>query len=426
MKGRLTFLLLSALALAAAVLLSIYPESTVINTEDFEPVDDVSVMIATDLHYLAPELTDHGACFQSVIRNADGKMTEYAEEILEAFIQQVIKEAPDALILSGDLTFNGEAVSHRILAKQLQTVKDAGISVLVLPGNHDMDNPMAAQFEGDGFRRAESVTAEEFTEIYGPFIDQRALAKDTASLSYTAELTPNLRVLLVDVNTAETPGAVSKATLSWVEAQLQDAADAGAWVLAVSHQNVLVHNSLFTDGYVLDGAQRLLALYERYPVICNLSGHIHLQHIAESEKGFREIATSSLAVCPNQYGILRLDGRTAHYQTVPLVLSFNEPGGCTGELSSTDFTSASRQFFWNNGYRQALEALGGIDGAQSLAAFFADVNTAYFAGRMDALTWDAGRFDSWQEISCFFSYYLKSIADDGFRNHTTISFGLEE
>ena len=105
MKGRLTFLFLSALILTAAVAFSARQDSAVITTEHFEPVDAVSVMVTTDLHYLAPELTDHGACFQKVIQNADGKMTGYAEDILEAFIQQTILKAPDALILSGDLIF---------------------------------------------------------------------------------------------------------------------------------------------------------------------------------------------------------------------------------------------------------------------------------------------------------------------------------
>ena len=31
------------------------------------------VITATDLHYLAPELTDHGECFWRVMENADGK-----------------------------------------------------------------------------------------------------------------------------------------------------------------------------------------------------------------------------------------------------------------------------------------------------------------------------------------------------------------
>ena len=64
MKGRLTFLFLSALILTVAVAFSARQESTVITTEHFEPVDEISVMVATDLHYLAPELTDHGPYFQ--------------------------------------------------------------------------------------------------------------------------------------------------------------------------------------------------------------------------------------------------------------------------------------------------------------------------------------------------------------------------
>lgn len=115
MKGRLVFLILPIFILFAAFSLTVDRERTAVTTENFEPVDHLSLMIATDLHYLAPELTDHGPYFQKVIQGADGKMTHYAEEIFDAFVQQTILEAPDALILSGDLTFNGEAISHQNL-----------------------------------------------------------------------------------------------------------------------------------------------------------------------------------------------------------------------------------------------------------------------------------------------------------------------
>ena len=109
------FLILPIFILFAAFSLTVDRERTAVTTENFEPVDHLSLMIATDLHYLAPELTDHGPYFQKVIQGADGKMTHYAEEIFDAFVQQTILEAPDALILSGDLTFNGEAISHQNL-----------------------------------------------------------------------------------------------------------------------------------------------------------------------------------------------------------------------------------------------------------------------------------------------------------------------
>lgn len=50
-----------------------------------EPVDTVTLFVATDLHYLAPELTDHGPCFERSITRADGKVMAYSEELIEAF-----------------------------------------------------------------------------------------------------------------------------------------------------------------------------------------------------------------------------------------------------------------------------------------------------------------------------------------------------
>ena len=270
MKGRGLFLLLSLCWVLAALWYVAKERAPAVSTADFAPVEPVTLIIAPDLHHLAPELTDQGTCFQRVIRNADGKMTAYSKELLEAFTQQVIREVPDALILPGDLTFNGEALSHQAVAAALRQVEDAGIPVFVLPGNHDLENPMAAEFAGDGYRPAESVTAKQFSEIYGAFGYDEAISRDGGSLSYVAELAPNLRVLLVDANTAEAPGTVTARILAWVEEQLCDAADAGAWVVAVSHQNLLRHNRCFTEGYVLGNSSQLRLLYERYGVICNL------------------------------------------------------------------------------------------------------------------------------------------------------------
>ena len=77
-----------------------------------ETADPVTLLVATDLHYLAPELTDHGPCFERSITHGDGKVMAYSEELVEAFVTQVIDRHPDALILSGDLSFNGARKSH--------------------------------------------------------------------------------------------------------------------------------------------------------------------------------------------------------------------------------------------------------------------------------------------------------------------------
>ena len=238
----------------------------------------LTLAAATDLHYIAPELTDGGECFTRLVENADGKAMAYCEEITDAFVSQVTGEKPDALILTGDLTFNGAKASHEALAAKLSSIENAGIPVLVIPGNHDLNSTMAASFQGRSYTLVDSVDAGQFAEIYGDFGYREALARDKASLSYVYELSPGLRILMLDVNTKEAPGTLTDDTFRWVREQLKAARQAGDLVLAASHQTLLTHNRLFSDGYVIGNGSRLLELYEEYGVLCNLSGHIHIQH----------------------------------------------------------------------------------------------------------------------------------------------------
>ena len=84
-------------------------------------------MIASDIHYLAKELTDFGSAFQEMAETEDGKMVSYVWEITDAFLEEVIERRPQVLILAGDLTLNGERVSQEVLAQQLQRVKTQGL-----------------------------------------------------------------------------------------------------------------------------------------------------------------------------------------------------------------------------------------------------------------------------------------------------------
>lgn len=79
------------------------------------------IVIATDIHYLAKELTDFGPAFEEMVQSGDGKAITYVWEITDAFLEEVIARKPQALILSGDLTLEGEQLSHEALAKKIKT-----------------------------------------------------------------------------------------------------------------------------------------------------------------------------------------------------------------------------------------------------------------------------------------------------------------
>lgn len=385
----------------------------------------LTLFVATDLHYLAPEMTDHGPYFVQMVARGDGKVMAYSEELAEAFVAQVIDRHPDALILSGDLTFNGERASHEALADKLSRIMTAGIPVMVIPGNHDLNNHGAVRFDGESYAPVDSVTAAEFREIYRAFGYDGALSWDHATLSYVAGIAPSLRLLMVDVNDANPQGEVEEQTLEWAKEQLAQAQRDGCRVIAVSHQNLLSHSSLISSGFTIGNAYALQELYAGAPVLCNLSGHVHMQHISESEEGIRDIATSSLAVSPNQYGVLTLMESKLSYHTETVDVSAWAAAKGLTDPNLLDFAGYSEAFFKDTAHWQALAAATRDDQPEQLADFFADINAAYFAGRMDVFALNVQLLERWQQQPTFLSLYIDSIVQEQPRNHCALTLALD-
>lgn len=378
------------------------------------PAEELSVIIATDLHYLSPALTDNGPFFTDLVNSADGKVMLQIDPLCEAFTEQVIAREPDCLILSGDLTFNGEKRSHLDLAAKLARIEAAGIPVLVIPGNHDL-NAAAHAFHGAGCTSTESITPEEFRRIYAAFGYDDAISCDPTSLSFIWQLAPGWRVLMLDVNTPLYPGRAAPGTLVWAEAQLIRARKAGDHVIAVSHQNLLPHSALFTSGYVIANADELRTLYADADVVCHFSGHMHMQHIAAAD--MPEVVTSALSVAPCQYGLITL-GDALSYRTEAVDVSAwaARHGRTAPELTS--FAAHAEGFFLATARAQALAQLANDPEAEALAAWFAQLNACYFSGRMDLADRSGAHAQRWRERNVFFSLYIASILQETPADHT--------
>lgn len=385
----------------------------------------IRLLVATDLHYIAPELTDGGVAFQTLVDSADGKTTAYCEALTEAFIQTVLEEAPDGVLLTGDLSFNGERISHEALAEKLARLEAAGIPVYVLPGNHDLNNASARRFVKETAYLTESVSGAEFGEIYSAFGYEDALARDEHSLSYMAELAPGLRLLMVDANTEVYPGGVREETLRWVEEQLRTAQEEGVTVLAASHQNLLAHSSLLSQGFVMENARALLALYETYGVPVNFSGHIHMQHTGQSEAGLREIATASMAVTPGCYAAVTLTDGVLSYESIPVdVEAWAEVSGVE-DPNLLRFSVWAEEYFLLTARNQALQELGeDTPDAEAMADFFAAANLAYFTGRGNTFVWEGPLYERWQERQSFLSLYIQSMTADEGTDHTALTMSF--
>ena len=71
------------------------------------------IVVATDMHYLAEKLAGNRCqTFRDMIDNEDGRVLQYGWEVMDAFVDDMLKEQPDLVVLSGDMTLNGEKESH--------------------------------------------------------------------------------------------------------------------------------------------------------------------------------------------------------------------------------------------------------------------------------------------------------------------------
>ena len=340
---------------------------------------DYRIAVASDPHYIAPGLTDGGLYYQNVLASGDSKFMPYSEEILDAFVEELLnaEEVPDALLLTGDLTFNGAVMSHEALAEKLRPLKEAGIRVLVTTGNHDVYNLNAARFEGESFTRVPFATTELFREIYGDFGFDDAVSTAPDSLSYMAALGDRLRVLVLDFNTLEHFCGISEETLAWAEEQLRTAEREGVPVIAAGHQNLFRH-SLFYDGYVISGAERLADLLRTYGVRLFLSGHLHIQHI-RTEGDLTEITSSALCSWPCQYGMLTSKDGIWSYETRRLdMAAWADRNGRT-EPVFQDFQAAAAEYMSSHS-KITLPPDTEEAERERMLNWMRELNLAYFAG----------------------------------------------
>lgn len=380
----------------------------------------VTLAVATDLHYISPAICDNGETFCTMVEHSDGKAMLYIQEIMETFVAEMTQLQPDAVLLTGDLTLLGAKASHEDMAKLLEQLQTAGIQTLVIPGNHDLDSASALSFSGETYAPTEGVTAEEFVQLYAPFGFDQALSRDEASLSYVYAPRKDLRVLMLDTN-AGAWCSVTEETMKWAERQLKAAKRAGAKVVAASHQNMDIHNPRFTWGYQIVGGDDLRALYETYGVLCNLSGHLHNQHIVDG--AVPEVATSALSICPNQYGVITYDGETFSYETKELDVSgwAKEKGETDPNL--LDFAAYSEEFMTAVNRDKTAQRLADSGLTEEEIALLADtiarLNTAYFSGGAFDLTPYAEGIALWRANGG--SDHLESIAAEAAEEYRTLT-----
>lgn len=390
---------------------------------------EIKIYHISDLHYLSARLTDYKKSFEDKVEYFDAKSVRYVREIFDCFVQECINTKPDLVVFSGDLTFNGERLSHIDLRDKLMVLRSNKIPVVVIPGNHDIDNEISCSFFGDQDQEVDNVSIDEFVNIYRDFgygDSSRVISRDKHSLSYLYRLSPGVSLLMLDTNTGKNKKYICNSTYRWIENALISAHKRNERVIGVSHQNILAHNKMFVSGYKIDNSSKLVDLYNKYNVRLNLSGHMHSQHLAEY-KNVYDAAVSCLSLYPNQYSVISIGLRgDMSYETMRLDIEkwaqlYSKP-----DKNLLNFKNYSREFIVRATKNQTDRVIKNIEIDEEekykMMNFMVDTSIAYFSGRMlehPELNIKSDGYRLWQKYcdKTFLASYLESIYSEEPKDH---------
>ena len=282
--------------------------SWLVETGQVSAINNQKMVLLSDPHVMAPELLVSEGTAWTTYLNGQRKLVDYSQRLFDDMIVRIKRDLrPGLVLISGDLTKDGEQVSHEYVTSKLDELRTIGIKTLVIPGNHDRgSNSDAVYYDGESTTAATVATNEWFATQYANYGYGVSSEREGTTLTYACEPITGLVVIGID---SGTDGNVSGTTLDWVVEKATAARASGKKVIAMMHHPLMPH---FTgvDNFVST------AVVGNYGTVRNtladagirviFTGHFHTSDIAKDwnadmTREIYDVNTGSLISYPCDY-----------------------------------------------------------------------------------------------------------------------------
>ncbi|MCM1544599.1 MAG: metallophosphoesterase [Ruminococcus sp.] len=238
-----------------------------------------------DTHHFSLSLADNGRAYQ-LRSDSDQKCLKETGGIIDAAFSYIAASDTDAVMIVGDLTNDGEMVSHKEFREKLYALS-RDKSVYVISATHDWccdENPR--RFSGNSVSNdVPTMPHEQLRDFYYDFGPKQAISEYITHLgtcSYTVDIGENVRLLaLNDDQNGKGRAGFKEEHFCWIDNQIKKAEADGRILIGMEHHLIMPNvHPLITGGGTCVGdreevASRLADAGLRYMFV----GHSHMQGI---------------------------------------------------------------------------------------------------------------------------------------------------
>ena len=400
------------------------------------------IAVLSDIHVMNPQLVkSDGMAWQNAL-SRERKLLDYSHEAFDMMVEKFLTDKPHIVLITGDLTKDGEQASHEYVVDGLDKLRRAGISVYVIPGNHDLGTANALIYDGGTTTKAPVADAAAFEELYQPYGYGTTSTREATTLTYACE--PVAGLVLIGIDSGKS-GVLSDTTLDWVCQQAGQARNQGKRVIAMMHHPLFPH---------VTGADKLSSTYsiKDHEKIRNrlvdagiriiLTGHVHVSDIAKDynavvSDSIYDVNTGSTISYPCDYRMMTLSQdlsqlsiQTGHITSLP---SDNDYTGTAKKRYQDYVKGYASTFISNDMYGQILAAIATIhaEGNENLSAdaksFLSLYDMAKVSLQANATFNDAlkARGGTWEDADAAINSMLQDISSYGIERRADQTDDLE-
>lgn len=238
-----------------------------------------------DTHYYSRTLGDCGPAYER--RSAtDQKCLAETGDIIDSAFAKIASSDTDALMIVGDVSDDGERVSHEEFIGKLYKLKEKKPIYVTLATHDWCCDKNARRYVGDEFfKDVETVDHTQLRSMYYDFGPSEALAEYITHLdtsSYKIEFPNNVVLLsLIDDQDGEGASGFTAEHLEWIVKQIEEETAKGKLVIGMEHHLLYEHISPLICGRGLCCGKHKMYI-ERF---CQagmkfvFAGHSHMQRI---------------------------------------------------------------------------------------------------------------------------------------------------